>query len=69
MKVTKDLRALESNELQKRLEEFKKELLKLNVQVSTGGSAANPGKLKQTKKNIARVLTLVQEKEAQTAKQ
>lgn len=69
MKVTKDLRPLQSNELQKRLEEFKKELLKLNVQVSTGGSAANPGKLKQTKKNIARILTLIKEREVQTAKQ
>ena len=69
MKITKDLRALGSNELQKRLEEFKKELLKLNVQVSTGGSSANPGKLKQTKKNIARILTLTKEREVQTAKQ
>lgn len=62
MKTTKNFRSLSHGELQERLGEFKKELLKLNVQVATGANTANPGKLKQTKKNIARVLTLLQEK-------
>jgi large subunit ribosomal protein L29 len=63
MKTTKDLRNLSVTEMNERLKEFKKELLKLNVQVATGSQAANPGKLKQTKKNIARVYTLLKEKE------
>lgn len=63
MKITKSFREQQIPELKEKLEEFKKELLKLNVQVATG-SAANPGKLKQTKKNIARILTLIREKEA-----
>ena len=63
MKATKDFRSLSKTELQERLGEFKKELLKLNVQVATGANTANPGKLRQTKKNIARVLTLLKEKE------
>ena len=63
MKITKNFRSLSREELQERLGEFKKELLKLNVQVATGANTANPGKLKQTKKNIARVLTLLKEKE------
>ena len=58
MKITKDLRNLSSEEMTKRLEEFKKELLKLNVEVATGANPANSGKLRQTKKNIARILTL-----------
>lgn len=62
MKTTKIFRSLSQNELQERLGEFKKELLKLNVQVATGANTANPGKLKQTKKNIARILTLLEEK-------
>lgn len=62
MKTTKNFRSLSQNELQERLGEFKKELLKLNVQVATGANTANPGKLKQTKKNIARILTLLEEK-------
>ncbi len=61
MKVTKELRNLSREELQARLQEFKKELLKLQGQVASGAQAANPGKLRQTKKNIARVLTLLQE--------
>lgn len=63
MKVTKELRSLPERELQEKLREFKKELLKLNVQVVTGAQASNPGKLRQTKKNIARTLTLLKEKE------
>ena len=63
MKTTKDLRALSSTELHTRLVEFKKELLKLNVQVATGANPASPGKLRQTKKNIARIMTLLAEKE------
>lgn len=63
MKTTKDLRAISPGELQARLVEFKKELLKLNVQVATGANPASPGKLRQTKKNIARIMTLVHQKE------
>ncbi|MBS3169092.1 50S ribosomal protein L29 [Candidatus Woesearchaeota archaeon] len=55
MKRSKELQSLSSGELQKRLEEFKKELLKLNVQVASGANTANPGKLRQTKKSIARI--------------
>lgn len=62
MKTTKDLRKLSELELHERLKEFKKELLKLNGQVATGANPASPGKLKQTKKNVARVLTLLTEK-------
>ncbi|MBS3120267.1 50S ribosomal protein L29 [Candidatus Woesearchaeota archaeon] len=54
---------MSSSDLHARLGEFKKELLKLNVQVATGANPASPGKLKQTKKNIARVLTDLQRRE------
>ena len=63
MKITKLLKDQSSAELQEKLKEFKKELLKLNVQVSTGANPASPGKMRQTKKNIARVLTLLNQKE------
>ena len=61
MKLMKDFRGLSDQELNTRLEEFKKELLKLNVQVATGGNPENPGKVRQTKKNIARILTVLAE--------
>ncbi|HIG92964.1 MAG: hypothetical protein QT02_C0001G0077 [archaeon GW2011_AR9] len=63
MKGAKDFKTMSSSDLHARLGEFKKELLKLNVQVATGANPASPGKLKQTKKNIARVLTDLQRRE------
>ncbi|MBU0470442.1 MAG: 50S ribosomal protein L29 [Nanoarchaeota archaeon] len=64
MKVTKDLRALSEPELNERLKEFKKELLKLNVQVASGTAAQSSGKLRQIKKNVARVNTILKERGA-----
>ena len=61
MKVTKELRSLGKEELAARRVEFKKELLKLNVQVSSGSGVSNPGRVRQLKKNIARTLTLEKE--------
>ena len=58
MKI-KDLMDLDKNEYQNKLAEFRKELVKLNAQSSTGTAMKNPGMLKQTKKNIARILTLI----------
>jgi large subunit ribosomal protein L29 len=63
MKITKEFRGLTPEQLGERLKEFKKELLKLNVEVATGANPSSPGKLKQTKKNVARILTLLREKE------
>ncbi|MBI2112338.1 50S ribosomal protein L29 [Candidatus Woesearchaeota archaeon] len=62
MKITKDLQKLSSTDLRSRLAESKKELLKMNAQASTG-NVSNPGKIQQTKKNIARVLTLLNQRE------
>ncbi len=66
MKAIKEFQSLNVVDLRKRLEEFKKELLKLNVQVASGANTANPGKLRQTKKNIARINGLIQQKGAST---
>ncbi len=66
MKATKELRTLSAGELDTRSGEFKKELLKLNVQVATGANTASPGKIRQLKKNIARIETLLQEKEVKS---
>ena len=64
MRAIKEFQPLNVADLRKRLEEFKKELLKLNVQVASGANTANPGKLRQTKKNIARINGLIQQKGA-----
>lgn len=63
MKITKELKNLPVGELKERLQEFKKELLKLKSSAATGANPSNPGKLKQVRKNIARTLMLISEKE------
>lgn len=65
MKITTSLKEMSQEGLMEKLGEFKKELLKSNVQIVTGGNASNPGKLKQTKKNIARILTLLNSVESE----
>lgn len=62
MKITKELRSLSPEELNVRLEEFKKELLAMRANQSSGVNPTNPGKLKMTRKNIARLLTLLSPK-------
>lgn len=61
----KELRGLQTPELNGRLQEFKKELLKLKIEVGAGTGTASSGKVRRTKKNIARILTLLNEKEGQ----
>lgn len=63
----KELMELDKSEYQNKLEEFKKELVKLNAQASTGTAMKNPGMLKQTKKNIARILTLMNQNKQNNA--
>lgn len=62
MKVMKELSGLSAAELQNRLREFKKELLKLKIEVGAGTGSVSSGKVKRTKKNIARVLTVLKQK-------
>ncbi|MEK6853091.1 MAG: 50S ribosomal protein L29 [Nanoarchaeota archaeon] len=62
MKVMKELSGLSAAELQNRLREFKKELLKFKIEVGAGTGSASSGKVKRTKKNIARVLTVLKQK-------
>ncbi len=63
MKTTKELRALSIPEMKVRKQELQKELLKMNAQVAMGTNPQSPGRVRLTKKNIARILTLITEKE------
>ena len=55
----KELMDLNKNEHVAKLAEFRKEMIKLNAQAATGTAMKNPGQLRQTKKNIARLLTIM----------
>ncbi len=59
----KELKTKSIEELQAQLTELNKELIKLNTQVATGTTLKSPGQAKKTKKGIARILTLLKQKE------
>lgn len=57
-----DLRKMGSKELENKLKELKMDLIKMNAQRSTGTALENPGKIKQVKKTISRILTILHSK-------
>jgi len=62
MKI-KDLRSMSEDELKSKFIELKKELIKSNAQIATGTTPKSPGQVKQTKRLIAKILTLQKEKQ------
>lgn len=64
MKVMKanKIRDLSSNELEQKLLELKGELFNLRFQMATG-QLENPMKVKDVKKSIARIKTILRERE------
>jgi len=54
---------LNPEDLEKKLNELKLELLKERGNVEMGGNVKNPGKIKVIRRDIARILTLKREKE------
>ncbi|MCX6707823.1 MAG: 50S ribosomal protein L29 [Candidatus Woesearchaeota archaeon] len=62
-KKMKEFRGLSENELKKRIDDLRKELVKMNAQVATGTMPKSPGLVKNTKKSIAMIMTLQREKE------
>lgn len=66
-KQNKELRALNQNELQNRMTDLRKELIKVNGQVATGTIPKNPHQIKNAKRTIARIFTIQRERELQQA--
>ena len=62
MTKAQDLRALSDEELARRLAESRRELFNLRFQSATG-ALENPARLKLTKREIARLLTIRHERE------
>ena len=65
MKISK-IREMSSPDLEKELVELKSELFKLRFQLATNG-LDNPMKIKSTKKDIAKIKTILRERELQEA--
>lgn len=59
----KEIRDKSNDELLKTLDEFKKELFDLRFQRATG-SIDNPMRIRELRKSIARILTVLKEREA-----
>lgn len=64
---SKELSTMSSADLKLKIIEMKKELIKMNSQVATGTNTKKPSDVKNTKKNIARILTLLQKRGEKTA--
>ena len=65
MKAT-EVRGMTPAELETRLDELKKELFQLRFQHATN-QLSNPGKIADIKKDIARVKTIIREKQIASA--
>ena len=66
MKINK-INEMSSPDLTKELEELKKELFKLRFSLATNG-LDNPMKIKEVKKDIARIKTVLRQKELEEEK-
>ena len=63
----KEIRDKSNDELLKTLDEFKKELFDLRFQRATG-SIDNPMRIRELRKSMARILTVLKERESEAAK-
>jgi ribosomal protein L29 len=61
-KKTKELRSLPITEMEEKMYELKQALSKEKSTLASGTKTEKPGKIKQIKKNIARIHTILQEK-------
>ncbi len=57
-----EIRKMNDEELDKKLSDLKKELMKTNAQIAQGSIPEKPGRIKEIKKTIARILTIKNER-------
>ncbi len=57
----KEVRAMTDDKRQKQLVDLKNELLKERAITSTGGAPENPGRIRELRRTIARILTIQKE--------
>lgn len=58
-----DIRSMSFEQRKERLEEMRTEISKIKTMINAGGSIENPGRIKELKKTIARILTIENENE------
>jgi large subunit ribosomal protein L29 len=65
---TKEMRELSVQELENRLNDAREEYMKLRFQMAMGG-LQDTSRLSQTRRTIARLLTILRERQAQAEKE
>jgi large subunit ribosomal protein L29 len=60
---SKQLNSLSVDELKKKLLELRKEMIKHNSQVAAGASVKSPALIRNTKRTIARIIQVIENKE------
>ena len=58
MKIS-EIRALDKGGLKKALEDVKSELIKINAQIAIGTTPKSPGRVKELKKAVAKIKTVM----------
>ena len=59
----KELKVMNELDLENKIIELKKELMKVNSQIATGTIPKSPGKIREMKRTIAKILTIKKRKE------
>lgn len=62
MRALKELRSKSDEELIEELQELKTELRNLRTKIRSGGAVENSGQLRNIKRTIARILTILNER-------
>ena len=59
----KEIRAMTREEMLEKLRELRAELSKARTTVAAGGTLENPAQIKELRRTIARIITVIKEKE------
>ena len=62
----KELRTMSTDDLKKKLEELRLQLIKDRGQLAIGGAVKSPGKIKHVRRTIAAILTVLKERKKST---
>lgn len=57
-----DIRKMEKNKIVEKIRELRLEIAKQKANIHIGATVSSPGKLKEMKKTVARLLTILKEK-------
>jgi large subunit ribosomal protein L29 len=58
----KEIREMSDEQMEKQLKDLNNELLKERAITATGGAPENPGRIRELRRTIARILTIKEEK-------